>query len=311
MLEKNARSVAPDGKSTPIFNKLHKTKETNTPRLGGVLIWGVVLIITLVCANFEQFNFVSRSETYIPIFTFLSASILGLADDLAIINGWGEKSKGGGIPFRYRLLLVTFIGLIGALWFYVKLDWDVLFIPFIGPFNIGWWFVPFFIFIMVSLFSSAVIDGLDGLSGGVNAIIFATFIAISVIQGKYDLAIFCGVILGALLAFLWFNIPPARFYMSETGILGLTTTIAVIAFLTNSVLYLPLIAFVLALESFSVALQLASKKIRNKKIFLSAPIHHHFQALGWTEAKVVMRFWVLSAVTAMLGFLIYMLDRLS
>ena len=308
--KKEVRSVGLDGKKTPIFSKLHKNKETRVPRLGGVLIWGTVLIITVICSFSTKLNFLSRSETWIPFFTLIAGSLLGLADDLLVIKGVGNKKKGGGIPFRYRLSIVTLIGLLGACWFYFKLDWDIVFIPFWKVFEIGWMFIPLFVLVMVAVFSSAVIDGLDGLSGGVMVSLFATLCAISFAIEKYDLAIFCGVVLGALLAFLWFNIPPARFYMSETGILGLTITVSVIAFLTNSVLYLPLIAFVLFIESLSVIIQIISKKFFNKKAFLSAPIHHHFQAKGWSESKVVMRFWLISGIASMVGLMLYLFDRL-
>ena len=159
--------------------------------------------------------------------------------------------------------------------------------------------------VMLALFSGSVIDGIDGLSGGIMASIFSAYAGIAFFQNQIDLAAFCAVIVGGILAFLWFNIPPARFYMTETGILGLTTTLAVVAFLTQSVIVLPIIAFPLFVASGSVIIQQLSKKFRNgKKVFLVAPIHHHFEALGWPSYKVTMRFWVLSMVSAALGMII-------
>ena len=162
---------------------------------------------------------------------------------------------------------------------------------------------------MIVLFSSSVVDGIDGLAGGVFAAAFAAYGGIAFFRGQVDLAAFCAVILGSLLAFLWFNIPPARFYMGESGTLGLTTTLAVVAFLTDSVAVLPIIGFVLVIEVASNIIQFASKRFRGKKVFLIAPIHHHFEALGWPPYKVTMRFWVISMVTAMVGIAVALIGR--
>ena len=162
-------------------------------------------------------------------------------------------------------------------------------------------FIPFFVVVMLATFSTGVIDGIDGLSGGLFASIFTAYAGISFFQDKIDLAAFCAVLVGAILAFLWFNIPPARFYMGETGILGLTTTLAVVTFLTDSLVVLPIIGGILVLESSSVILQLLSKKIRKKKIWLCTPIHHHFEAKGWPSHQVTMRFWIIGVVLAIIG----------
>lgn len=317
--KKQARTEAPDGAKTPLFYSLHKDKEVNTPRMAGLLIWGTTLLLALAVlflaryfpAIFGSFNFVNRAQTWIPLFTLVSASLLGLADDIFVVAGWGKgAAKGGGIKFRHRLLAVFLISLAGAWWFYYKLGWDAIHLPFNGELILGFWYIPLFILVMIGLFSGSVIDGLDGLAGGVFAIIFGAFAAIAFVRGQYDLAAFCAVIAGATAAFLWNNIPPARFYMGETGILGLTTTLAVVAFLTNSVLLLPIIALVLFLEIGSVVLQLASKKLRHgKKIFLIAPLHHHFEAKGWPAYQVTMRFWLITGLSAGLGLIIFLVDR--
>jgi phospho-N-acetylmuramoyl-pentapeptide-transferase len=129
------------------------------------------------------------------------------------------------------------------------------------------------------------------------------------LQGKYDLATFCGVIAGALLAFLWFNINPARFFMGDTGAMSLGVTLGIVAMLTNSVLLLPIIGFLFVVESISVIIQVLSKKILKRKVFLSAPLHHHLEAIGWPEPKIVMRFWVIAAVTAVIGVIVALLER--
>src|SRR3989338_6659101 len=256
--------------------------------------------------QFSQVDFLSRGETWLPLFSLIAAGVIGAFDDYLVVRGKG-RYLGGGLSFKWRVLLILSIGLVGAWWFVSKLGFNFVFVPFVGDIDIGWLFGPFFILVLLSTFSSGVVDGLDGLSAGVFSTIFAAYAAIAFIQGQYDLATFCGVLLGALLAYLWFNIPPARFYMGETGILGLTTTITVVAFLTNAVLILPIAGIILVLESGSVSLQLLSKKFFGKKVFLSAPIHHHFEAKGWPPYKVTMRFWVVSAVFALLGFLVFII----
>ena len=202
------------------------------------------------------------------------------------------------------------IAIVGAWWFYYKLEWDLIHVPFLGNFNIGPWYIPLFIFIIVATsFSVNETDGLDGLAGGTLLAAFSAYAAISLVEGRTDLAAFCVVISGALLAFLWFNINPARFFMGDTGAMSLGVTLGVIAMLTNTVFLLPLIGFVFVFESISVIIQVASKKIRKKKVFRAAPIHHHFEAIGWSEPKIVMRFWIISAVTTVLGLILFLVDK--
>ncbi|MBU2540016.1 hypothetical protein KJ786_02550 [Patescibacteria group bacterium] len=326
--KKEARSKAISGEEAPVFNSLHKDREVTVPRFGGLLIWVtavlIIFIFYVVSLFFDgfwlgQFNFLSRGQTWLPLFTLVVASIVGLVDDILVVFGssikiFGKKILefkgnyiGGGISFKRRLIIVILIGLIGGLWFYYKLGWSAIYIPLIGYITIGFWYVPLFIVVMLACWSGGVIDGLDGLAGGAFISIFGAFTIIALFQGKTDLACFCAVIFGSLLAFLWFNIPPARFYMGETGILGLTTTIAVIAFLTDSIIVLPIIAGLLVLESGSVIIQLLSKKIRKKKIFLCSPLHHHFEAIGWPSYKVTMRFWIIGIVLAIIGTAIRLL----
>lgn len=301
-----ARQKAISGEDAVVFNSLHKEKEVGTPRMGGLLIWVTVVAVIFASTFFGQFNFLSRGQTWLPLFTLVVASIVGLADDFLVVRGWG-KYIGGGISFKKRLILVILIGLIGSIWFYQKLGWDVVFIPFVGDVSVGLWYIPLFILVTVACWSGGIIDGLDGLAGGTFASIFGAFAIISFSLGKIDLSAFCAVICGTLFAFLWFNIPPARFYMTETGILGLTTVLSVVAFLTDSVYVLPIIAGLLALEVLSVIIQLLSKKFRKKKIFLSTPIHHHFEALGWPAYKVTMRAWIIGVVLALIGVAVRLL----
>lgn len=314
---KDVRDTAPDGSKTPLFAALHKDRETTVPRLGGVLIWVTTLVLAILVwlvSSFTEYpfwdkaNFLSRNQTWLPLFTLVAASLLGLADDLFQVFRKGSYVA-GGIKFRHRLFLVFIIALAGALWFYFKLDWRTIYIPGYGDLFIGLWYIPLFISTMIVVFSSSVVDGIDGLAGGVFASIFAAYGGIAFFRGQFDIAAFAGVILGALLAFLWFNVPPARFYMGESGILGLTTSLTVIAFLTDSVFALPVIGLVLMAEVASDVIQFLSKRFRGKKVFLIAPIHHHFEAIGWPPYKVTMRFWIISVVAAIVGMVIALIGR--
>ena len=311
------RQTSPDGTKTPLFAALHKDRETRVPRLGGALIWITTTVLALAIwalaaitdnSFLDKANFLSRNQTWLPLFTLVAASFLGLADDLMQVLGKGSYVA-GGMRFRHRLLIVFGIALLGAFWFYFKLDWRAIYIPGYGSIFIGLWYIPLFIATMIVLFSSSVVDGIDGLAGGVFAAAFAAYGGIAFFRGQVDLAAFCAVILGSLLAFLWFNIPPARFYMGESGILGLTTSLTVVAFLTDSAVVLPVIGLVLMIEVASNIIQFASKRFRGKKVFLIAPIHHHFEAKGWPPYKVTMRFWVISMVTAMVGMAIALIGR--
>ncbi len=302
--------------STPIFSRLHAHKE-GTPTMGGILIWATVLIFIVVFSFladilpwdiFKELNFFSRAETLLPLGALIASALIGLFDDYLDVKGRGVFG-GGGLKMKHRLLIYALIALAGALWFYFKLDWSVFHIPLVGNFEISWWYIPVFMFIIVATsFSVNETDGLDGLAGGGLLIAFASYGIISFAMGRFDLATFCGVIIGALLAFLWFNIPPARFYMGDTGAMSMGVTLGVIAMLTNSALLLPLIGFIFMVESLSVIVQVISKKIRKKKIFHSSPIHHHFQAIGWPESKIVMRFWVISAIAAAVGLMVFLVD---
>lgn len=303
---KIGKSIRDEG--SPVFTKIHKKKE-GTPTMGGILIWLTVLITILVFSiidflnipYIEKLNFLSRSETWLPLGSLVVAALVGLVDDF--LNVYKIGPKGGGMRMRVRLMLYTLIAVGGAYWFYVKLGWDSIHIPAFGDIVIGFWYVPLFILVIVATsFSVNEADGLDGLAGGILLNCFGAYAVISFIQGHYDLAIFCGAIVGALLAFLWFNIYPARFFMGDTGSMSLGVTLGVVAMLTDTVLVLPIIALPLVLESLSVLIQLPYKKMTGgKKIFHSTPIHHHFEAIGWPEPKVVMRFWVISLISATVG----------
>ncbi|MBI4122453.1 MAG: phospho-N-acetylmuramoyl-pentapeptide-transferase [Parcubacteria group bacterium] len=301
--------------SAPIFARLHSAK-AGTPTMGGILVWVTVLAVALVFyyagkffpdAGVARFNFLSRAQTLLPLGALVASSIVGLVDDWLNIRGKGMFS--GGLRVWHRLAVYTAIAIVGSLWFFFKLDWDLIHVPFVGNFEIGWWYIPIFIFIIVATaFSVNEADGLDGLAGGLLLAAFVAFGAMAFVSGKVELATFCAVIVGALLAFLWFNIAPARFFMGDTGAMGLGVTLGIVVMLTNTAFFLPIVGFLFVLESASVIAQMLSKKFLKKKIFQSTPIHHHFEAIGWSEPKVVMRFWVVAAVLAVVGVILFLVD---
>ena len=304
-----------DAKSAPIMNQLHAHK-AGTPSMGGVVIWGSVALVIgvawLVCQFAPQWcgwSILSRTQTYVPFGAMIAAALVGLVDDYMNVRGIGPK--GGGLRMRYRLMAYTLVATVCAWWFYAKLDWSSIHIPFMGNFDLGWWYIPFFIFIIVATsFSVNETDGLDGLAGGTLMAAFGAYAAISFMEGKMELTAFCAAIIGALLAFLWHNITPAAFFMTDTGAMSLGTVLGIVAMLTNQPLLLVVIGIPFVIESLSVIIQITSKKLRKgKKVFLSSPLHHHLEAIGWGEPKIVMRFWVISFIFATLGVMINLIDH--
>ena len=298
----------------PVFREMHKNKE-GTPTMGGVLIWGTTAVIAfgisllayLFGGRFDDLNFLSRSQTYLPLGALIVAGLVGMADDLLGIFRIGDK--GGGLSMLHRILLYVAVAVGGAWWFYFKLGFSEVNIPFLGDYNFGLLYIPFVIFVLVATsFSANETDGLDGLAAGVFLTMFGAFGAIAFVQGRMDLVVFIASLMGSLVAFLWFNIFPARFFMGDTGSMSLGIVLGIIAMYTNTPFLLIPIAAIFILESLSVIIQVASKKLRGKKIFLSAPIHHHFEAMGWPETQVTMRFWVISSIGALMGLILFLVD---
>lgn len=318
MWKRRAGKVGLDGKGAPMFNKLHGARETGTPRLGGVLIWAsaTLAIMGVYVAGsafgssfFSKLDFLSRDQTWIPLSALLIGACIGLIDDLFEIKG-NRDGTTGGLSLRKRLLVVGVVGLLVGLWFHYKLDVATVGVPFYGPLTLGWLIVPIFTVITIAVYSGGIIDGIDGLAGGIFAIMFGAYGAIAFFQSQINLAAFCAALLGGILAFLWFNIPPARFYMSETGSMALTLTLAIVAFMTDSLgegeglLVLPLIAFPLLITSLSVIVQMFFKRFFHRKVLEISPLHHHFEAIGWPSYKVTMRYWVLSVIFALFGLVV-------
>lgn len=316
MWKKSPRSEA---NTSETFNNIHNVEsELSTPRLGGVIIWASVLftvcVIYFLSSIFPsdltlKLNFFSRSQTLVPLGTFFFAAFIGLADDILHISGHSAYAQDALIYRKIKIIFVTLIGLAISLWFYYKLDFSSVHIPFGGNFELGIVFIPFFIIVMLATFSTSVIDGIDGLAGGVLAPIFTAFAVIAFINNQIDISALSGAIAGGILAFLWFNVPPARFYMGETGMLALTVVLSVIAFLTDSVLLLPVIALPLVITSASVIIQTKVYKYFNKRrVFKVAPLHHHFQAIGWSREQIVMRYWIVSVICAITGVILVLIS---
>ena len=299
------------------FKRIHNHEpELNTPRVGGVIIWMSICLAALVLFLIPTFfpseisqklNFVSKEQTVLPFIGLLVGAFIGLINDFLTIY----IKKGpfiNGFPRSYMIALVTLSAFAFALWFYFKLGDSQIFIPIVHKvLSLGVWFIPVFMFVFLATFSSGVIDGIDGLAGGVMAMIFGALSTIAFFQNQIDIAAFSLVVAGAILAFLWFNIPPARFWMGETGMLGLMFALTIIVFLTDTVLILPIIGFPLVITAASSAIQIISKKLRGPvkgKIFRVAPLHHHFEAIGWSREKITMRYWIISTIFAIAGVIV-------
>ncbi len=299
-----------DDKGTPIFNELHREREVKTPRMGGLVIVcsvfvtvGIFWLISYLTTGGPsgKIDFLSRAQTWLPLAGFLIGAVVGFIEDVVVVST--SPRFPDGLPFRFRALPILIFGAFTAWWFYAKLGMSEIFVPFYGHIDLGLWFIPFFLMVLLAVLASGIIDGIDGLSGGVLATVFSALGVIAAFHNQIDISALSFVIVGGLLAFLWFNIPPARFYMTEVGFIPLAIAMTIIAFLTDTVLLLPLIAFIQFITVITNIIQVASKKYRGKKIFLVAPIHHHFEAIGWPPYKVVMRYWVLSVICATVGVL--------
>ncbi len=302
------------GRVATEFNRLKGSEETKTPRMGGIVIWASVLI-TLIATYvlsiifpdslFAELDYLSRSQTLIPAATLLIGALIGFLSDF-----YDVTHEGRGMRLSIRLSLISALATFLGWWFYDKLDVTSISIPFDGSLELGIFIIPFFVLLTIMLYASGVIDGIDGLSGGVFASIFTAYTAIAIIQQQFDLAVFCASVVGGIMAFLWFNIPPAKFWMTETGSMALTLSLATVAFMTDSlgdgngislllIVGLPLIATVA-----SNVIQVTYRKVTGKKFFRIAPLHHHFEAIGWPSYKVTMRYWIISIFCAVIGVII-------
>ncbi|HUC87328.1 MAG TPA: phospho-N-acetylmuramoyl-pentapeptide-transferase [Candidatus Saccharimonadales bacterium] len=298
---KRTNTEAITGEQAPIYQKLHAAKhKRNIPTMGGLVIIVTVAVVTLLLN-------LTRSQTYLPLFVLVGAGLVGLLDDYFNITGNGGIA---GLRWKVKFGLIFTVALLGALYFYFKLGYHLIHIPAVGNFSIGWGYIPLIVLVVVSTANAVnITDGLDGLSGGLLSTAFGAYAIIAYFQHSYGIAGFCATIVGVMLTYTWFNIYPARFFMGDSGAFALGTTLGVIAVLTNAIVVLPIIGGVFVIEAGSSLLQITSKKLFKRKIFLSAPIHHHLEAIGWPETKVTMRLWVVGQALGVIGLTLGLLGN--
>lgn len=302
---KKPRTDAWSGGVATVYNKLHAAKhQRHIPNMAGLIFILSITIVTLV-ANLD------RGQTWLPLAGMLGAGAIGLADD--IMNIRGVNASIAGMKSAVKFCLYSLVALIGGWWFYAKLDVSSIYLPGVHAWHIGAFVILLFALVVIATANSVnITDGLDGLAGGLLASSFGAYALIAGIEGKYGLAAFCLTVVGALLSYTWFNIFPARFFMGDVGSFALGTALGIIAMQTDTIYALPIIGIVYVMETGSVIINRTSKKLRHgKKVFLSSPIHHHFEAIGWPETKVTMRFWILGQVAAFLGLILFLLGRLQ
>lgn len=292
---KQKRTTSSDGKKLSVIAKLSTRKRT-VPTMAGLIIVVAVSVTTII------FN-LDRQQTWLPLAGLIGGGIIGLMDDIINVKGNGQGVA--GLRAHIKLILITAVATGAALFFYYKLGYTSIHVPFSGEFVIGWLLIPLFILAVVSTSNAVNIsDGLDGLAGGLLLSAFGSFGIIAALQGNWGISAFCMTVAGALLAYVWFNIPPARFFMGDVGSFSLGTALGVVAMLTDTLFLLPIIAFIFVLEAGSSLSQILSKKFLNRRIFIAAPLHHHLEAIGWPKTKVTMRFWIIGQVTAIIGIIL-------
>lgn len=301
------------------FAKLHGSK-MGTPTMGGIMIlFAVVLMVAFsiliqymstvfgdIFGMSFKYSLWNRNETYIALFTLMSVGCIGLVDDYLNVREIGRTKW---LSARVKMILLTLFALIWAWWFYVKL-WDSsLRVPFLGSIDIGWFYIPFFVFVLVAMANSVnFTDGLDGLAPGLLLFGYTIYGFITYSQWLLILTAFCLIIVGALIAFLWFNIRPAQVFLWDVWSLSLGATLAVIAFMTDTLLSLFIVSGIFIFEAISVVIQLLSKRFRNgKKVFRIAPFHHHLEAIGWKEETIVMRFWLIGMILAVVALIVWII----
>jgi phospho-N-acetylmuramoyl-pentapeptide-transferase len=299
---KKQRTDSWSGGAATVYNKLHAAKHArNVPNMAGLIFIVAITIVTLT-------GNLTRGETWLPLAGMLGAGAIGLLDDVMNIRG---TSKIAGMRALVKFGLYSLVALVGGWWFWAKLDTTSIYLPGLEHVYIGAGIILLFWFVVVATANSVnITDGLDGLAGGLLTTSFASYAVICMVEGKYSLAAFCLTVVGALLSYTWFNIFPARFFMGDVGAFALGTALGIIAMQTDTIYVLPIIGAVYVMETGSVIINRISKKLRHgKKVFLSSPLHHHFEAIGWPETKVTMRFWILGQVAGVLGLIVFFIGR--
>ncbi len=299
-LWKRQKSVAVTGEELTVMNKLHKNKiKRHFPTMAGIIMLVTVPVVLIAT------NCLNRGQTWLPIAAFVGGGVIGLIDDLLNLFG---KNAVAGLRAPVKFAMISALGLFLGWFFAYKLGWTAVMVPYLGSVEIGTvGMIVLFAFAVVATGNAVNIsDGLDGLAGGLSMLAYGSYGVIALLQEQWYLAGFCFIVLGALLSYIWFNVFPARFMMGDTGSFALGAGLGVVAMMTNAFFLLPIIGLLFVVEAGSSLIQILAKKFFHKKIFISAPLHHHLQAKGWEESKVVMRFWVIGGITAMLGVFLAM-----
>ena len=323
--KKKHRSSSTTGEPLVVTKKFYEENEKARliPRGGGILIWLTTLTFALVFwialkidpeSKFIQLlNFISRRQTFIPLAALFFGAIFGLIDDVLSTMEDGGNYFAGGLKLRQRIIMVAILSLAIGCWFYFKIgitsmavfgtsiDFRLLGVP--------WLIIPLTIIILVGLFATSVIDGLDGLFVGVFVPIYLCFGALAFVRGFYDIATLMLVLVGSMLAYMWYNIAPAKFFMGDTGSLALVLNLGVVAVLINCVYLLPIVAIMPILTAGSNVVQLSSKKFLKRKALHAAPLHHHLEAVGWTRDQIVFRYWIISLISSIIGLVIGLVFR--
>ncbi len=298
----------PYREGAPIATETLKEK-AGTPTMGGVIIWFPPLILAFLIlflnktfsGFFEFLNFVSRRETYLVLGGLFLGGFFGLIDDIL------RQYNLSGLKRRDTFIIYFTIGLFFAWWFIAKLNINFIDLPnnriYLGTFL----FFLYFIFVFLALvLSGDITDGVDGLFGSLSFTIILVLTIFAFLNGDYNLASFGGTLLGSLLAYLWFNCYPAKFFDGNTGSFSVGIAMVLMSFFTQSSLLLPILAPIFVIEAGSVILQVFSKKFLKRKIFLSTPIHHHFKAIGWHEANITFRFLIINIIGCIFALIIYL-----
>jgi phospho-N-acetylmuramoyl-pentapeptide-transferase len=288
------KQVRSEGPSTHI-------EKTGTPTMGGLLVTAVVLVLT-VCLTLLLYRESGRS-ILLPMGVMAATTLLGWYDDrLSLVGRAGE-----GLRARTKFAVLGAVALVASFILWDRptgLGIDFLYLPGVkAPFVIGWWVIPLSLLaIMGSAHAVNLTDGLDSLAGHTAAVAYAAYGIIAAQYGQIYLVMFCFTVAGALLAFLWFNAHPAEVFMGDSGSLALGATLAIVAMMLGQVLLLLFIGFVFVAEAVSVMLQVVFFKVTGgRRLFRMAPLHHHFEMMGWSETQVAQRFWLISMVSGLLG----------
>ncbi|MEX0630544.1 MAG: phospho-N-acetylmuramoyl-pentapeptide-transferase [Chloroflexota bacterium] len=289
------------GKQIRIEGPQAHAVKAGTPTMGGMLIVVVVMFLAMAMRLEDE-------STLTPMLTLVGVGILGAIDDFVNVR------TGFGMRGRYKLIWQTVVAILAAIYIQRHFDLTGINVPLVGQFEIPILLLVLFIAFAIVAASNAVnlTDGLDGLASGVLVFSFVAYLLIALVGvpglklSQPELAVFCALLIGALMGFLWFNVHPAQIFMGDAGALALGATLAVVAVVTGQLLLLVIIGLVFVAETVSVILQIGSYQLRGKRIFRMAPLHHHFELLGWAEEKITLRFWIVSALAGLLGFSLFL-----